>query len=230
MAEPIRTGKRRRWPKVLGALVGLFLLLLAAVYFAATSESFFKRFILPKVSDSMNADVTVGSASISPFSRVVLRDVKVHPRGAEPLVSAQEVRARYSLMSIIRGDVKVDEVMLAAPVVELVTHPDGTSNLDPILKAQKTEQKKAPEPSGPSKAPAPSKPSQPPNIDLRNLSLVNATVRQIKQHKSGKPDVTELTGLNLNVANVRNGQSGKLTISSDVRMEATNGVLQAKLA
>jgi uncharacterized protein involved in outer membrane biogenesis len=218
MVEPRRTPKRRRWPKIIGGLFGILIILVAALYFAVTSEAFLKRFILPRVSDSANADVTVGGASISPFSKVVLRDLKVHPRGAEPLLTAQEVRLKYSLLAIIRGQIKVDEIMLAAPVIELVTHPDGTSNLDPILQSQKKDKKER-EPS--------KEPSEPPNVDLKKLSLLNGTVRQIKQLEGGKRDVTELSGLNIEVVDVRNGQPGKLTLTSSIGMETTNGVLQA---
>src|SRR5688572_22345184 len=158
MAESIRTPKRRRWPKILWGVISILVIPLVVGYFVATSESFVKRVILPKVSDSANADVTVGSASISPFSKVVLRDVKVHPRGAEPLMTAQEVRLRYSLWAIIRGNIKVDEVFVGAPVIEVITHPDGTSNLDPLLKATEKDKKER-EPS--------KEPSKAPNIDLK---------------------------------------------------------------
>src|SRR4051812_24909097 len=121
--------KRHRWPRiVLGLFIGL-LLLLVVVYFVGTSSAFLKGVILPKVSKSMNATVTVSDASISPFSQVVLRDLKVQTTGPEPLVTATEVRARYSLFSIIGGKIKVEGVTLASPTVQIIENPDGTSNL-----------------------------------------------------------------------------------------------------
>jgi hypothetical protein len=44
----------------------------------------------------MNAEVTVDDASISPFSAVTLRNLKVRTTGDQPLISAAEVRLRYS--------------------------------------------------------------------------------------------------------------------------------------
>ena len=85
-------------------------MLLVVVYFVATSGAFFKGVILPRVSKAMNAEVTVSDASISPFSQVVLHNLKVQTTGAEPLVTAAEVRLRYSLMDIIGGNIHVDEV------------------------------------------------------------------------------------------------------------------------
>ena len=49
------------------------------------------------------------------------------------------MRLRYSLMDIIGGNIHVDEVTLASPTVTLVENPDGSSNLDPILKAQQAK-------------------------------------------------------------------------------------------
>src|SRR5215471_10540357 len=119
--------KRRSWLRLLLGIIAVFVVLLVVVYFIATSSAFLKGVILPRASKAMNANITVSDASISPFSQVVLHDLKVQTTGAEPLVSASEVRLRYSLMDIIRGNLHVDEVTLASPTVTLVENPDKTS-------------------------------------------------------------------------------------------------------
>ncbi|MCX6925820.1 MAG: AsmA family protein, partial [Verrucomicrobia bacterium] len=157
--------KRRGWLRAIAWVFGVLVVLLVVVYFVATSSGFFSSMILPKVSKAMNAQVTVTDASISPFSQVILRGFKVQTTGTEPLVSAAEIRLRYSLMDIIRGNIHVDEVTLASATVTLVENADGSSNLDPILKAQK---EKAPE-TKPTTPPAPST-GKPPQIDLRKFA------------------------------------------------------------
>src|SRR5438445_7810054 len=97
--------KRRRWLRALGWIFVIFIVLLVAAYFVGTSSAFFKGFILPRASKSLNATITVSDASISPFKQVVLHNLKVQTTGDEPLVSAPEVRARYSLMDIIGGNI-----------------------------------------------------------------------------------------------------------------------------
>src|SRR2546426_9434932 len=134
MAESSAALKRpRRWPRTLMWFGIGFLILLIILYLVATSAVFLKSVILPRVGKSMNATITVSDVSICPFSRIVLKDLKVVPTGKEPLLTAPEIRARYSLFKIISGNVKVDEVVIGAPVVQIVKNPDGTSNLDPIL-------------------------------------------------------------------------------------------------
>jgi len=220
--------KRRRWLRALVWIVGVLVVLLVVVYFVATSSAFVKGVILPRVSAALNADVTVSDASIHPFKEVVLRDLKVQPKGQEPLLIAPEVRVRYNLFDIIGGNIHVDEIALVSPTVQLVENPDGSKNLDPILKAQ--EKKPAEE-----KPAQLSKPSKPAQIDLQKLTLSNATILSIKNYAGGNRDITELTNVNVTVDGVKNGQTGKLQLSAEIRIEnnppapGTNGLLAATL-
>jgi hypothetical protein len=200
-----------------------FLILLVVLYFVATSAAFLKSVILPRVGKSMNSTITVSDASISPFSRVVLKDLKVVPDGKEPLLNAQEVRLRYSLFKIIGGTIKVDEVAVVSPVVEIVTAPDGSSNLDPILASQKDEPEKKKD-----------EKSEVPQVDLKKLALNNATVRNIKVHANGTRDVAELSHVNITLDDLRNGQTAKLAMAADIKLAnnppgGQQGTLQAKL-
>jgi uncharacterized protein involved in outer membrane biogenesis len=216
--------KRRRWLRAISWIFGGLIVLLVVLYFVATSSGFFKSVILPKVSAALNANITVSDASISPFRRVVLRGLRVQTTGTEPLVTAAEVRLRYSLMAIIGGRINVDEITLTTPTVNLVENPDKTSNLDPILKSQE-----------PSKPAPPSAPSKPMQVDIKKIALTDATVRQVKLHASGTRDLTELSHLNVTIENVKNGQTAKLTVASDVQLNQNppppgpKGALQAKL-
>ncbi|GDY23171.1 hypothetical protein LBMAG56_45180 [Verrucomicrobiota bacterium] len=196
--------------------------LLVVAYFVATSTAMLKGVILPQVSKKLNAEITVEDADISPFSRVVNRKLTVKTTGTEPLFTCGEVRARYSLLDIISGKINVEEVALVSPVITLVRNADGTSNLDPLTKSD--GKKEEPKPAGDSK---------PPVVNLKKLSIDNATVRIITHLKTGGKQVIELTGLNLNVTDVGNSKSGKLTLASNLAIDQglpapTNGVLQAR--
>src|ERR1019366_2618989 len=193
--------KRHGWLRAIAWAFGILVALLVVMYFVATSGAFFKGVILPRVGKAMNAQVTVSDASISPFSQVVLKDLKVQTTGAEPLVTATEVRLRYSLMDIIRGNIHVDEVTLSSPTVTLVENADGTSNLDPILKAQQAkpgEQK----PEQPAKPPG----AKPMQLDLKKFALTDATIRQVKNHANGTRDLVELSHVNVTLDDLKNGQ------------------------
>lgn len=225
MTDSISTHPRKRssWlRKLLFALGGLVVLLVVA-YFILTSSAFFKGVILPRAGQAVGGQITVAEASISPFSQVHLRQLKVQTTGSEPLLQAEEVRLRYSLWNILGGTMMVDEVTVTSPVVQLVENADGTSNLDPLLKK---EEKPAAQPTPTPPTPAPSKPL---HIDLKNFALKNATVRRIKNLKDGGREVIELTGVNITLDQLKNGHAGKLTTAAALKMtRPTNDVLEAK--
>ena len=211
-------GRRPSWRRRLLFIGGGLLLLLGVAYFVVTSSAFFKGVILPRASKAVGGAVTVADASVSPFSQVYLRQLKVQTTGPEPLLQAEEVRVRYRLLAILGGTLNVDEVTVVSPVVQVIENADGTSNLDPLLKQAA---KPAPEP-GPVSG-------KPPQIDLRNLALKNATVRRVKHLKDGGREVVELTGVNLTLDQLKNGQPGKLTTTAALRMtRPTNDVLEAR--
>src|SRR4051812_4695702 len=211
---------RPRWGRRIGIAFAILILLLVVVYFVATSGAFLKSVILPRAGKSLNAQITVDDANISPFSSVTLKNFRLKTTGAEPVISANEVRLRYSLMDIIKGHINVDEATLDTPTVSIVKEADGASNLDPLLKGEKKQ---------------PSKPSdKKTDLNIKNVALKNGTVRITQKLKNAGPNVTELTGLNVSLDQLKTGGSGRLTIASDLQMHnrpATNSndVLAAKI-
>src|SRR5438046_4140713 len=202
--------KRRSWKRRLARISAGFLLLLIVLYFVATSAPFFKGAILPRASKALNAEVTVGDASISPFSQIILRRLQVKTTGAEPLLEANEVRLRYSLWSILGGNLKVDEVTLDSPTIQITQNADKTSNLDPLLKK---EENPAPIP--------PAKPSKPLRLDVKNIALKNVKLRAVQNLKDGSQQTIELSNVNIGLDQFNNGASGKLTLAAGMRMDRT---------
>jgi uncharacterized protein involved in outer membrane biogenesis len=207
--------KQRSWLQralPIGAWVaGALVILTLVAYLVVTSSGFIKRVILPRVSAAIHADVTVTDVSVHPFRKITVRGLKVQAKGQEPFITAPEVRASYSLWSILRGKPRISEIALMSPTVNLVENPDGSSNWD----ALKASGKKPAE----SKPSRPGKPSKPAQIDLRKLTLSNATIRKIKNYAGGRYDSLELANVNVLLANVKNGQSGTLQLGALIQME-----------
>ncbi|MEI6194030.1 MAG: AsmA family protein [Verrucomicrobiota bacterium] len=220
--------KRGGWLRKIAWLAGILAVLLVVVYFAATSSAFLQGVILPKVSKALGADVTVAEARISPFSHVQLRALKVQSPVGEPLLTVQEVRANYSLGSIIGGNIVVSEVVIESPVVTVIQNADGTSNLDALSKSATKESK-------PAAPPTPAKASKSPQIDIKKVALNNATVRLVKNYANGGKDIIEVTGLNFTVSDLKNGQSGKVELAAALAVQkaaqtnAAAAALSAKL-
>lgn len=199
------------WLRKLVYVAGALVVFLIVAWFVVTSGGFVKGVILPRVGKALNAEISVGTAEISLFHKIMFHDIKVTPKGSDPIFSADGIRIHYSLVAILGGRIAIDEIALGNPIITLVENADGASNLDPLLKAlEPTEEKK------PAK---PTKPSPPPALDIKAVRLNNATVRQTKHHKAGGRDVIEVSNLNVTLTDLKNGQTGKMDIAATVAMD-----------
>jgi hypothetical protein len=195
--------RRSGWGKKLGIAAGALILLMVVGWFVIGSGAFLKSFVLPRVGSALNSKVTVESASWSPFSSITLRKLVVHPNGAEPLLQADELRARYHLWSIIGGNIAVDEISVEAPKLTIIQKADGTSNLDPLTKSAKSDSSKAKKPSQEAKAP---------QLDVKAVSIKNGLVRVTQQDRAGADQVIEVNGLNFSLADLKNSGTARVDL------------------
>lgn len=200
--------------KKLGFVAAALVVLLVVAYFVVTSAMFQKGVVLPRVAKAIGADLTVEDTSISPFSGVLLQGVKLQVPGGEPIFTAKEIRARYSLMDIIGGTIAVEEAAVSGATINVVQHPDGTFNFTPIVKATESKEPKAAKPASS---------SAPPKLNIKSISVKDSTIRFTKSEKSGAKLLAELAGVSVAVSNIQNGQTGKLTIGTDLKFEQTAG-------
>ena len=218
--------KRRPWRIALWFLGSLAALLVAA-YFVVTSSAFIKGVILPRVSASLHAEVTVTDISVHPFSHILVRGLKVQVKGQEPVITAPEILASYSLWSILAGNLRISEIALVSPTILEVENPDGSSNLDAL------EQATAKKPGGTQSRPA--KSSKPAHIDLGKITVTKAAFWKIKNYAGNRRDVFGITDVNVTLANVKNGGSGTLQFGGYVQAQnnppaGPAGTLQAAAA
>ena len=215
MASSLLPPKQKKWPKYLGITAGV----LVVLYFVLTSGAFLKAVVLPQVGASLGSDLSVSEVSLSPFSSLTLQQVKLTPKGEDTLATVAEVRVRYSLIALLGGGLKVDEVTVDSPVITVLERADGTGNLQKLLGSLGKSSSKS---SG-------SKQSGAAKLDVRNVSLKNATFRQTRQVAGGKAETVEISGLNITLDQLGNAATGKLTIASAFGMgKATGDQLAAK--
>src|SRR5687768_10787268 len=112
-----RSGPKPSWGKRIAIFFGALVVLLVAGYFVLTSSAFIKAVVLPKAGAAINARVTTDTVSLSPFSQLHLKGLRIETTGTEPLLTAREVRVRYALLDIIKGNIKVNEITLSNPVI-----------------------------------------------------------------------------------------------------------------
>ncbi len=188
----------------LSIVAGILIVLSVVLFFVATSGGFIRAVVLPRVGDAINAKLTAGEISLSPFSQLRLRQVKVETTGAEPVFQAEEVLVRYKLSAILGGNIDVPEITVTGPTLNVVQQADGKSNLDPLLQGKGPKQPKA------------VNETKVPQVDLKRIALSKGTIRFTRLGKDGSKQSSEVTNLQIGVEQVRNGQAGKLTLGADV--------------
>lgn len=204
---------RSKWPPILGGFAG-FLVILS---FVATSGWFVRTVVLPQVATKLGSELTAEGISISPFSQVELRKVRLTPRGADTLFAVELVRARFGLFAILGGNIEVSEITVESPTVTVVEKLTGDGNLAKLLTALNSQPKSAETPAG-----------EPPKLNLRNVSVKGATLRYSKETAPGASDVSEVSGLNVTLDQFGNGQSGKLALGLAAALAQGTNRLAAK--
>lgn len=210
--------KERRWGRRVAFILAVIFIPLIVGYFVATSEPFLKNVILPRAGKALNAKITVADASIKPFSQIVLRGVRVQTTGSEPLATVQEARVRHSLVDILRQNIKVHEVVAVAPVIHVITNPDGSSNLDPLFRPDKPSKESDRD----------KKPGKPMRLDIGQIRIEKGAFRKTQLVQNDPSQVTEVADFNLTLANVKNGGSGSLDFDGRV-LGQVEGALRGKL-
>lgn len=175
--------KRGRWWLWILASV---LLIFVGAWFVVSSSAFVRAVVLPRVSAATGCDITVEDISLSPFSQITLRKLRLSPPGSETLLTVESARVRYDGLGFLRGSVRIHEVSIEAPVLTVVEAADGKSNLDRLLSSLNSGAKT------PAKAA-----SAPPRIDVANISIRNATLRKTRPVGLAGVQVMELSGFNL---------------------------------
>ncbi|MGC8991286.1 MAG: hypothetical protein ACP5MD_14315, partial [Verrucomicrobiia bacterium] len=62
-------------------LAAVVIVVLLALYFVLSSSAFLKAVVVPRVGKALNAKVTADKVSLSPFSKLVIENVKVETTG-----------------------------------------------------------------------------------------------------------------------------------------------------
>lgn len=124
--------------KAVWITVGSILLLLAILIAPHFVDlGYFKRTYLPLIEESLNRRLDVGEVRLRlvPTPSIQLSQLKIFdnaPFADHVFFSAEQVRLRLKLLSLLRGQFDVTELILDRPAFNVVKQPDGTFNYTDI--------------------------------------------------------------------------------------------------
>lgn len=219
---------RPLWWRVLRILLGLLIiaaLLLAALYFAFTNTSFLKRVVLPRLSETWNAQITAADLSVDPLSSIELHQFRLETEGPEPLFEAQRLLLRYRPWGLLMGRLEFPEIVVEAPRGIWVRQADGKTNLDPLRDAW-------------GKRPRTARRSARLEMDIGRITVTNGVLRLLRLASDGGSQLSEISALELDLEELGNEKEARLAFHATAAHTATpasgltnvQGRLQATLA
>ena len=135
MTEPGANPRRRKlWQYLLLALAGGVIFLGTAVWYATTGsfQAMVRHRLVAELERVTGGRVDLGDFHVIPFRfRVGVSDLTIHGKEAAdqaPFVHVDRLEAKVKLVSVLGAELGFDSLLLEAPVLRIITYPDGTTN------------------------------------------------------------------------------------------------------
>lgn len=196
-----RFSRRRKILIAVAAVVGV----LVVAYFVVTGNAFLQRFVLPKVAEATNAEVTADHISAGLFSGVRIDGLQITPKGAQELMRVDEIVVKPKLAKLMAGTIGLNLVELRNPRVEIVRYASGEDSLSSWLRGFESD-----EPSDPTEPP--------PALDIDTISI-SGGVFVLRDESTAETRVLTVDGFTLDVANLANNRDGTVTLDVPVRWQ-----------
>lgn len=181
---------KRHWLKIAGIVIALLVLVLVALPFMINVDSFRPR-IQSEASAALGRQVTLGKLSLSILSSTVKADdiaIADDPAfSTTPFVKAESLKVGVELMPLIFSKaIKVTEIVLEKPQINLIRGPNNTWNYSNIGAASHD------------KASSTTSSSSTPNFSVAKLNVNHGQLTIGRAHSSLKPQVYD--DVNIDVA------------------------------
>jgi len=183
-----------RWKRIVTIVVAAFAALLVVVYIIAASYDYnkLKPMITDAVKNFTGRDLTVGgdvdlTIGFPPSLEVADIAFQNASWGSEPqMARLKKLRVQVAVLPLLKGNLKINNLLLVEPVFLLETGKSGQSNLDFDV---------------PTKAEAPRAESKTGGQSQTRFALEEIELKDgriaYKDHRSGQTEIVELTALDL---------------------------------
>jgi AsmA protein len=183
--------KRHHWLKIAGIVIALLVLVLVALPFIINVDSFRPR-IQSEATAALGRQVTLGKLSLSILSSTLKADdiaIADDPAfSTAPFVKAESLKVGVELKPLIfNKEIKVTEIVLEKPQINLIRGPNNTWNYSNIGAASRDKTTKS------------TSSSSAPNFSVAKLYVNHGKLTIGRVHSSLKPQVYD--DVNIDVAN-----------------------------
>ena len=144
---------RLRWGR--GVLVGvsmilgLVLLAVVAVYVVTSTDwgrERVRRIAQKGISSAVHGNVTIGRLSGNLLTGMTVHDFSITDSSGAPFVAVESFTATYSIVSLLRKHVWIEDAVIVRPLVVLDRPPDGKWNWQRIMRHDTTKKSSTTQP------------------------------------------------------------------------------------
>lgn len=132
-------GRKRWWPWILTAVI---LFVVVGVRLSLKSKfvhNIVRSQIIQASNEMLNGQLQIGAVKGDLWKEIFL--VNVSLTTPDTVLSADALSARYHLLSYFNSTFEIEQIQIDRPAVSVVQHPDGTVNLQNLIKeSAETEQ------------------------------------------------------------------------------------------
>ncbi len=135
--------KKRRWPKIILALV-VVLVLLVLLLPTILSLSPIRSFVVSQANGYLDGKAEVKSWSLGWFSPVRIEGVRIFDKQNALVLDIAKVETEATLLSLARQNFDLGKTTIIADATKVIVRPDGRTNLHDVFKLHKAAGPKAP--------------------------------------------------------------------------------------
>ncbi len=99
-----------------------------ALFSYLNSQLFIKQFILPKIADELQMDISTGNILFSIFNGITISDLEVG-NGNELLAKAKSIKVKYFWKAALNREFIIDEILVEDGFIHLIKDENGNLNL-----------------------------------------------------------------------------------------------------
>lgn len=130
---------------LLFVLVLIVVAVVAAIVYVQTqvTSERVRAYLLPVVEQSLQRKVTFGDIEIGLFSGVSVADLSVQQKSTEDdFIAVDELQFHYRLLSLLKGKIDIDRIVLSQPRIKVIRQHDGRFNFSDLLSSSETGSEK----------------------------------------------------------------------------------------
>lgn len=125
-----------KWLKIVLSVLFALMILLVGVRWALTTDwvrNYVKNTVISVASSTLNGELHIDNIRGDLFKHIVVQGIKIADQSGDAVLKADSIIADYNLWSLLGGGLKINEISVYAPELNVEQYADSTWNILKLL-------------------------------------------------------------------------------------------------